>query len=158
MPCLVTFGFLLYAACKRFGYIDSGLVCDAEKYPKDICYFFFDIIFFSLLKGLVAILARHNSCQFTYFFGQYGHIGELAEVTHSILLNPGVYFFLCFFQCDYSLFFVSMQMVTGPSFNNSTFMSAPNSPVPISLPNAKLNSLQNCSYSGIDISGFAARI
>ena len=98
MPCLVTFGFLLYAACKRFGDIDSGLVCDAEKYPKDICYFFFDIIFFSLLKGLVAILARHNSCQFTYFFGQYGHIGELAEVTHSILLNPGVYFFLCFFQ------------------------------------------------------------
>lgn len=69
MPCLVTFGFLLYAACKRFGDIDSGLVCDAEKYPKDICYFFFDIIFFSLLKGLVAILARHNSCQFTYFFG-----------------------------------------------------------------------------------------
>ena len=65
MPCLVTFGFLLYAACKRFGDIDSGLVCDAEKYPKDICYFFFDIIFFSLLKGLVAILARHNSCQFT---------------------------------------------------------------------------------------------
>ena len=100
MPCLVTFGFLLYAACKRFGDIDSGLVCDAEKYPKDICYFFFDIIFFSLLKGLVAILARYNS----------------------------------------------------------TFMSAPNSPVPISLPNAKLNSLQNCSYSGIDISGFAARI
>ena len=46
MPCLVTFGFLLYAACKRFGDIDSGLVCDAEKYPKDICYFFFDIIFF----------------------------------------------------------------------------------------------------------------
>ena len=35
MPCLVTFGFLLYAACKRFGDIDSGLVCDAEKYPKD---------------------------------------------------------------------------------------------------------------------------
>ena len=31
MPCLVTFGFLLYAACKRFGDIDSGLVCDAEK-------------------------------------------------------------------------------------------------------------------------------
>ena len=30
---------------------------------------------------------------------------------------------------DYSLFFVSMNIVTGPSFISSTFMSAPNSPV-----------------------------
>lgn len=43
-------------------------------------------------------------------------------------------------------------MVTGPSFISSTFISAPNSPVPISLPNAKLSSRQNCSYSGTDIS------
>ena len=34
----------------------------------------------------------------------------------------------------YSLFFVSMQMVTGPSLRSSTFMSAPNSPVPTCLP------------------------
>ena len=29
----------------------------------------------------------------------------------------------------HSLFFVSITIVTGPSFNNSTFISAPNSPV-----------------------------
>ena len=38
----------------------------------------------------------------------------------------------------YSLFFVSIEMVTGPSFNSSTFMSAPNSPVPIGFPIASL--------------------
>ena len=31
----------------------------------------------------------------------------------------------------YSLFFVSMHIVTGPSFKSSTFMSAPKMPVPI---------------------------
>ena len=51
-----------------------------------------------------------------------------------------------------------MQMVTGPSFSNSTCMSAPNWPVLTGLPKAMLNSLQNCSYSGMEISGRAARI
>ena len=45
----------------------------------------------------------------------------------------------------YSLFFVSMQMVTGPSFNSSTFMSAPNSPVPTGLPRASDSLRQNSS-------------
>lgn len=40
---------------------------------------------------------------------------------------------LCAFAV-YSLFFVSIQIVTGPSFSNSTFISAPNSPVPTGLP------------------------
>ncbi len=38
-----------------------------------------------------------------------------------------------------------MQMVTGPSFSNSTFMSAPNCPVATSLPKASLNALQKAS-------------
>ena len=35
--------------------------------------------------------------QLADFFGQYGHIGELAEVTYSVFFYPGVHFLLCFF-------------------------------------------------------------
>ncbi len=35
---------------------------------------------------------------------------------------------------SYSLFFVSMMIVTGPSFTSATFMSAPNSPVGTGFP------------------------
>jgi hypothetical protein len=45
----------------------------------------------------------------------------------------------------YSLFLVSMHIVTGPSFSISTFMSAPNSPVPTGFPMASERSLQNAS-------------
>ena len=48
------------------------------------------------------------------------------------------FFFIC-----YSLFLVSIHIVTGPSLSSSTFMSAPNSPVPTGLPRAVLKSLQN---------------
>ncbi len=40
---------------------------------------------------------------------------------------------------DYSLFFVSMMMVTGPSLVRLTFMSAPNSPWPTGRPIALLS-------------------
>lgn len=50
-----------------------------------------------------------------------------------------------YFWGAYSLFFVSMQIVTGPSFKSSTFMSAPNSPVPTCLPIASLSLRQNSS-------------
>ena len=38
------------------------------------------------------------------------------------------------FVINYSLFFVSITIVTGPSFSSSTFISAPNTPVPTVLP------------------------
>ena len=46
---------------------------------------------------------------------------------------------------DSAAFRKQKQIVTGPSFKSSTFMSAPKVPVPISLPNAAVNSLQNFS-------------
>ena len=97
MSCLVAFGFLLDAACKCFGDVYIGLVGNAEKYPKDVRDFFFNVVFLSFLKRLVAVFACHNSCQLADFFGQYGHIGELAEVTYSVFFYPGVHFLLCFF-------------------------------------------------------------
>ena len=49
---------------------------------------------------------------------------------------------LCFINCYFShqsLFFVSIKIVTGPSFNSDTFISAPNSPVNISFPKSVCN-------------------
>lgn len=48
-------------------------------------------------------------------------------------------------RLPYSLFFVSMQMVTGPSLSSSTFMSAPNSPVCTGLPNCTAMAATNFS-------------
>ena len=45
----------------------------------------------------------------------------------------------------YSLFLVSIHIVTGPSFSSSTFMSAPNSPVATCLPIASESCVQKAS-------------
>ena len=58
----------------------------------------------------------------------------------------------------YSLFFESISMVTGPSFNNSTFMSAPKTPVCMCFCSALSKLRMNFSYKGIAISGLAAFI
>ena len=50
--------------------------------------------------------------------------------------------------CSHSLFFVSMQMVTGPSFSSSTFISAPNSPAATGFPSCSSTTSRNRSYSG----------
>lgn len=74
----------------------------------------------------------------------------------SILLLYGLFHFVALllppfgrggvgFFSYYSLFFVSIQMVTGPSFSSSTFMSAPNSPVATCLPSCWLKSPQKAS-------------
>lgn len=52
------------------------------------------------------------------------------------------YYISRLFSSAYSLFFVSMHIVTGPSLSNSTFIIAPNSPVPIDLPIASVMSSQ----------------
>ena len=98
---------------------------------------------FAFFERLVTIGSCHDSCQFSNLFREYGHIGQLTEIAHTIGFYPLVDLLLCFFESHgYSLFLVSMQMVTGPLFSNSTFMSAPNSPVPISLPKAFVNASQ----------------
>ncbi len=53
--------------------------------------------------------------------------------------------YIAAFLLFYSLFFVSIQIVTGPSFNSSTFISAPNSPVPTCLPIASESCEQKAS-------------
>src|SRR5690606_2070659 len=56
----------------------------------------------------------------------------------------------------HTLFFVSMIIVTGPSFTRATFISAPNSPVWTGFPSCELNTATNFSYNGMAKSGFDA--
>ena len=59
---------------------------------------------------------------------------------------------------NYSLFFVSIIIVTGPSFIKETFISAPNSPEYTCFPIAMDKSSLNSSYKGIACSALAAFI
>ena len=58
----------------------------------------------------------------------------------------------------YSLFFDSIQMVTGPSFVSSIFISAPKLPVATLRPSAASTFATNSSYRGIDMASGAALI
>ena len=51
-----------------------------------------------------------------------------------LLSHPQLRFSVLLSNNRYSLLFVSIQIVTGPSLMSATFISAPNSPVPTSLP------------------------
>ena len=51
-----------------------------------------------------------------------------------LLSHPQLRFSVFLSNNCYSLLFVSIQIVTGPSLMSATFISAPNSPVPTSLP------------------------
>ena len=51
-----------------------------------------------------------------------------------LLSHPQLCFSVLLSNNRYSLLFVSIQIVTGPSLMSATFISAPNSPVPTSLP------------------------
>src|SRR5690606_32235533 len=97
-----------------------------------------------------------NSGHLPYFLRKLGHIGKFIKIAYPMGLYPFVYGFLCVFYVHYSLFFVSICMVTGPSLSSATFMSAPKIPVPTFLPRSFSNCTTKLSYKGIAISGFAA--
>ena len=58
----------------------------------------------------------------------------------------------------YTLFLVSIIIVTGPSFISSTCISAPNCPVCNGFPKSDSICFIKASYKGIATSGFAAFI
>lgn len=92
-----------------------------------------------------------------------GHMPKLApqiqEHTIPIIISINAdisislrYFFIVLYcslrpsrNHHYSLFLVSIQIVTGPSFSNSTFISAPNLPVPTCFPIASESWAQKAS-------------
>ena len=104
MSFLVSFRLLLDAAGEGLGEVGAGLVGDAEQHPEDVGYLFVQIVLFTAFERLVAVLAGHDAGQLAHFFGQYGHIGQFAEVAHAVRPDPVVHLFLCFFQCHVDMF------------------------------------------------------
>src|SRR5690606_28734041 len=98
------------------------------------------------------------ACNFPNLLHQDGRVGQLVKITNARIVDPAVNRLLCFFNGHaYSLFFVSIEMVTGPSFSKLIFMSAPKTPVCTSLPISADSLRTICSYSGMALSGRAAR-
>lgn len=116
MSVLISFRFFLDAAAESLGQVGSRLVGDAEQHPEDVGYLFVQIVLFTGLERLVAVLAGHDAGQFAHFFSQYGHIGQFAEVTHTVRLDPAVHLFLCFFQCHIAVFW-GLLLVLGVDAN-----------------------------------------
>ena len=75
MSVLISFRFLLNAAAESFGQVGICLVGNAEQYPEDVGYLFVQIVLFTGLERLVAVLSGHDAGQFAHFLGQYSHIG-----------------------------------------------------------------------------------
>ena len=148
MACGVAFCFLFYALLKSLCEVHACLVGQGHENPQNVGHLFGRVLVFALLKALVAIAACHDAGKLAHLFCEARHVGEFREIAHAVGLYPFVHGLLCFAYCHfylYSLFLVSMQMVTGPSLSNSTFMSAPNSPVPTGLPKAEDSFVQNSS-------------
>ena len=82
---------------------------------------------------------------------------SFAEIAYTIFLYQQS---TCFrlLLTSHSLFFVSYRWSWGHRFIGPTFISAPNSPVPISLPNKKTQIFAKLFVRWNGCSGFAARI
>ena len=93
--------------------------------------------------GVMTFALRHFVVMFTYLAAQ---TQKLSFVIPSEAKE------------SHSLFFVSMQIVTGPSLTRATCMSAPKVPVGTGLPSASDRAAQKRSYRGMATSGRAARM
>ena len=109
------------------------LFCKSNKLFPITCLFLPLFLFFYGICGFVVLLF---SCFVVLLF---------AVVTMKQNIQPNNKTTKQQNNKRHSLFLESMMMVTGPSLSSSTFMSAPNSPVPTSLPIAVLNCWQKAS-------------
>ena len=129
--------------------------CAIDQYRrKDACPFSF---LFSFLPVIFHFYKRFLCWKQHLIVWKWWLLLPLIHLSISYL--PSILIDLCLWndflvieRYTYSLFFVSIHIVTGPSFNNSTFMSAPNSPVPIGFPNAISSWWQNSLYKGMECS------
>ena len=85
--------------CKIFlkgtGKVDAGLVSDAKEHPEYVGKLVAQLaVFIRLFKRLIPIKAAHQPGDLTHFFGQDGHIGELAEIADARGADPGVHVLL----------------------------------------------------------------
>lgn len=109
MAVFVSRRFLQQILMKRFCQIDTRLVGEADEHKQNVCDFVAEVsIFVRFFEALFPVLARHQSCQFTNFLHQDGHVGQFRVVSNANFLDPGVDFRLCFLESQiihvYSLY------------------------------------------------------
>ena len=152
MSCFISFSLLFDILFKGGSQVNAGLIGQTQQHPKDIAQLVRQIALrlFSGLERLVAIAASHNAGHLAHLFGEDGHIGQFAEISYPHTLYPGINLLLCLFyrHRTHSLFFVSIHIVTGPSFTNSTCISAPKTPVATCCPISSEKRRQKASYMG----------
>ena len=95
MSCLVTSGFLLEVAAKAsVRFLRSG--SQGREVPKNICHLIVEIVFSPFLKDWSPFAFAMTRASSPTSSGQYRHIGEFAEIAHSVFFIQ-VHLFLCFF-------------------------------------------------------------
>ena len=126
-------GFLFDVGLKGLRQVDACLIGKGGEDPQDVGHLVGEVgLAVRFLFALVAVPARHDAGKFAHFFGEDGHVGQLTEIADANGGDPFVHLGLDRLKgrgSVHALFFVSIQMVTGPSLTSATFMSAPNSPV-----------------------------
>ena len=136
-------GFLFDVGLKGLGQINAGLIGEGGEDPQDVGHLIGEVGFaIRFLFTLVAVPARHDAGEFAHFFSEDGHVGQFTEIADANGRDPFVHLGLDRLKGGgsvHALFFVSIQMVTGPSLTSATFMSAPNSPVAAGVVVSALN-------------------
>ena len=70
--------------------VDPRLVGQADQHPQHVGHLVGKVALLALLEGLVTVGAGHDAGQFAHLLRQNGHIGQLTEIAHAVLVNPPV--------------------------------------------------------------------
>ena len=80
------------------GQIYPRLVGQTNQHPQHVGHFVGEILLLAGLERLVAVLARHDARQLPDLLRKNRHIGQFAEITHAVLLDPRIDALLQFTQ------------------------------------------------------------
>ena len=138
MSFFISVRLFLYVLPEGFCHIDACLIRQEDNPPWHPQVHRLNLCFITLPEGLIAVFSGDDSCHFTDLFGQTAmFVNSLKYRTQYFLIHESTICclpLLSLFHPSYSLFCESINMVTGPSFSSSTFMSAPNVSVCTSFP------------------------
>ena len=83
------------------GQIYPRLVGQTNQHPQHVGHFVGEILLLAGLERLVAVLARHDARQLPDLLRKNRHIGQFAEITHAVLLDPRIDALLQFTQLHF---------------------------------------------------------
>src|SRR5690606_9195444 len=161
MPGGIPPGFFLQVAFQGLVQINSCLIGKADQDKQHICQFIAEVErIFIFFERLFAVFPRNNTGYLADFLHQDGCVRQLIKITYAFGFDPVVNDFLCvlYGHQKLSLSAVFMTIVTGPSFSNSIFISAPKMPHGTFFFNSNSSSCISAAYSGIASAGLAALI